>query len=342
MSKIEWTNETWNPVRGCSRVSPGCDNCYAMRMARRQDHLGGAYEGLTRIGKRGVDWSGVARFVPEALAQPLRWRKPRRVFVNSMSDLFHPSLTNEQIAAVFGVMAACPRHTFQVLTKRAERMREWFEWAERLGAASTPIRIALGAREFIDEARINGCHGDEIAPWPLPNVWIGVSTEDQRRADERIPHLLATPAAVRFVSAEPLLGPIDFGSIPANLPTLPGGEVGDWFDALNGTSEGPDGSTSSADYPTLDWVIPGGESGNGARQCDVEWVRSIVRQCRNAGVACFVKQLGAVYVDAVNGIGGAKARPDPDLVPQIQRLKHGKGGDPAEWPQDLRVREFPA
>jgi protein gp37 len=154
----------------------------------------------------------------------------------------------------------------------------------------------------------------------LPIGLIGVSCEDQATADARIPPLLRTPAGVRFVLCEPLLGPIDFqGSTPACDGS---GVVADWLEGL-------------------DWVMVGGESGPGARPCQVEWVRSIVRQCKEAGVACFVKQLGANYVDAPNGIGGRQARPDPGLVPAIKRLRDPKGGDPSEWPIDLRVREFP-
>src|SRR5690606_22560010 len=175
MTTIEWTQGTWNPVSGCTRVSPGCDNCYAMRQAHRFSGNCQPYEGLTTIRRGKVDWTGSVRFVPEMLEVPLQ-RKPTTWFVNSMSDLFHESLTNEQIASAFGGMAATPQHTYQILTKRPKRMREWFGWLD-------------GRR-------------------PLHNVWLGVSCEDQARADERIPHLLSTPAAVRFVSAEPLLGPI--------------------------------------------------------------------------------------------------------------------------------------
>lgn len=294
MSAIEWTDTTWNPVRGCSRVSPGCDHCYAMRQARRFDRPGGAYEGLTRVGSRGVDWSGRVRLVPEMLDQPLRWRRPRRVFVNSMSDLFHEALSLEDIGRVFGIMADAPRHTFQILTKRARRMRE----------------ALIAIEDAVDPER----HGYS---WPLPNVWLGVSAEDQQRADERIPELLQAPAVVRFVSAEPLLGPIDFEGTP-----------------------GPDGV--GIDYPEgLDWVIVGGESGPGARPCDVAWIRSIVRQCREAGVACFVKQLGARPVSDADDDRrhcGDMTLPSPFRM----LLQSRKGGDPGEWPEDLRVREFPA
>ncbi len=138
MTKIEWTDATWNPVRGCSRVSPGCQHCYAERMARRSDRPGGAYEGLTVLAHDGPRWNGKVRLVPEKLDEPLRWRKPRMVFVNSMSDLFHEDIPNEFIAAVFGVMAASPQHTFQVLTKRAERMRDWFQWVKQEAGDCNP------------------------------------------------------------------------------------------------------------------------------------------------------------------------------------------------------------
>src|SRR5690606_35398519 len=307
MTTIEWTQRTWNPVRGCSRVSPGCDNCYAMRQAHRFSGNCQPYEGLTTIRRGKVDWTGSGRFVPEMLEVPLQ-RKPTTWFVNSISDLFHESLTNEQIAAVFGVMAATHQHTYQILTKRPQRMRDWFAWVgddglrwSRMVAAirqNYPHRPALGRRviEGLDS---------QVLQWPLPNVWLGVSCEDQARANERIPLLLETPATVRFVSAEPLLGPID-------LTRLTWGN-GDFCNALR-----RDSYRGGLDSERLDWVIVGGESGPGARPCDVEWIRSIVRQCREAGTACFVKQLGS-------RLG----------------LRDPKGGDCSEWPADLRVRETP-
>jgi len=308
MTTIEWTQRTWNPVRGCSRVSPGCDNCYAMRQAHRFSGNCQPYEGLTTIRRGKVDWTGSVRFVPGQLEVPLQRRKPTTWFVNSMSDLFHESLTNEQIAAVFGVMAATHQHTYQILTKRPQRMRDWFAWVgddglrwSRMVAAirqNYPHRPALGRRviEGLDS---------QVLQWPLTNVWLGVSCEDQARANERIPLLLETPATVRFVSAEPLLGPID-------LTRLTWGN-GDFCNALR-----RDSYRGGLDSERLDWVIVGGESGPGARPCDVEWIRSIVRQCREAGTACFVKQLGS-------RLG----------------LRDPKGGDCSEWPEDLRVRETP-
>src|ERR1700722_1847485 len=222
---IEWTQETWNPTRGCSRISPGCEHCYAEIMAARFSDEGMWGHGFAERGKSGARWTRRLALVTDAdfpghgkLDLPLHWREPRRVFVNSTSDLFHESLTNEQIAAVFGVMAACPRHTFQVLTKRAKRMREWFEWVAR-GAEiegvfyGTPGAVCAAAAAWaltvdgmFDERINNGI----MAPWPLLNVWLGVSTESQEYADERIHELLKVPAAIHFVSYEPALGPVDF------------------------------------------------------------------------------------------------------------------------------------
>lgn len=334
-TKIEWCRsddgslgETWNPVRGCSRVSPGCGGakgqggCYAERLAIRMSAEGQPYHGLVRSGPQGPRWTGEVAFDAKALAAPLSWRKPRRVFVNSMSDLFHEALTNEQIAAVFGVMAACPQHTFQVLTKRAERMAEWFKWVtraatENAGGIAAAARARMGALEC---ALIGHAAGDEGAfekrlgantdwVWPLPNVWIGVSVEDQKRADERIPHLLRVPAAVRFLSCEPLLEHVDLRLSPPC-----------------------DCCGVEPKHAGIDWVIVGGESGPGARPFDLAWARAVVGQCREAGVACFMKQLGADPVQSSD---------DAERFGSIFDLADRKGGDPAEWPEDLRVREWP-
>ena len=315
---IEWATKVWNPLRGCSRVSEGCRHCYAERMAARFSGAGQPYEGLVRQTDGGPRWTGEVRFIAEKLGEPLRWRGPERVFVNSMSDLFHEKVTDEQIAAVFGVMAACPQHTFLVLTKRAERMRQWFEWvrtAERGRWDGTVIHYA--------ERMLGGAISPSIPGVPLPNVEIGVSVEDQPTADERIPHLLATPAARRIVSLEPMIGPVDLDDerdwlTPLHLLPVEGA-IGDVPCAVSTTSAGV------PRHPALDWVIVGGESGPGARPFDLAWIRSIVQQCRVTGVPCFVKQLGARPVDASG-----------DLL-----LKSRKGADMSEWPLDLRVREFP-
>lgn len=319
MTSIEWTEKTWNPVRGCSRVSPGCDHCYAMGQAHRYAGPGKPYDGLTTIRRGKVDWAGRAVLVPGQLDVPLKRRKPTTWFVNSMSDLFHESLTNEEIAAVFGVMAACPQHTFQVLTKRPKRMREWFDWASLRGCLRAALDVVpVFAGWHLGAPTIKEAWDGDV--WPLPNVWLGVSCEDQQRADERIPHLLETPAAVRFVSAEPLLGPVDLTRVQ-----WPGKHR---VDVLRGGAwdfGGVPGFVNHSDMARLHWVIVGGESGPGARPCDVGWIRSIVRQCQEADVPVFVKQLGAL----------------PVFPEGAQRLIDRKGGDPAEWPSDLRVREVP-
>lgn len=312
-SSIEWTDATWNPIRGCSRISEGCLHCYAEGVAARFSGPGQPYEGLALRKKSGPAWTGEVGFVPEHLGDPLRWKRPRRIFVNSMSDLFHEKLSNEQIAAVFGVMTASPQHTFQVLTKRPNRMLKWFEWAAKQVTYSGTEATAAEVMQCIAMDNFGAPISERYnadAPWPLPNVWLGVSTENQEAANERVPLLLQTPAAVRFVSAEPLLGPIDFNNLQ-------------------------DGHTfwtrpAEIEERALDWVIVGGESGPSARPCNVAWIRSIVEQCKAYRVACFVKQLGA------------KPTGDwSDVEPWPGRLVDRKGGEPNEWPADLRVQQMP-
>ena len=317
---ISWTDKTWNPVRGCSKVSPGCTHCYAERVAVRFSGPGQPYEGLADR-ERGR-WTGVVRMVPEHLADPLRWRKPVRVFVNSMSDLFHESLGNEQIAAVFGVMAAARRHTFQVLTKRAERMRDWFRWLsselidEHGGTHDISDTLATYAADELGDGsvgdqeewydRLVGLIRDSATfpsdvAWPLRNVWLGVSVEDQERADERIPLLLETPAAVRFLSCEPLLDAVDVKAFLARgshrvCPAC--------LFATNRTDDRcpNDGAALGPDI-AIDWIIAGCESGPGARPCDVSWLRSLRDQCAGAGVPFFLKQATHHHGGAVvNGI----------------------------------------
>ena len=337
-TSIEWTDATWNPVRGCSRVSAGCEHCYAERVATRFSGPGQPYEGLVRLrtprsgaapthggtgavrtGIRGV-WNGVVRLVPDMLDAPLHWRKPRRVFVNSMSDLFHESLTNEQIAAVFGVMAACPQHTFQVLTKRARRMREWFGWiaAEGDGYGPPPTFVAETCAENY------GAEIDRLEPpWPLPNVHLGVSCEDQETWDARTAELRRCPAAIRWVSLEPQLG--DVGVEPALTCSACG---------FNGSdlAEGRRHREDCTGLPPLDWIVVGGESGPGARPFDLTWARSVIAQCRAANTACFVKQLGSQPQQS-----GDDARRFGSLA----ALRDRKGGTMDEWPADLRVRMWP-
>lgn len=299
-SKIEWTDRTWNPVVGCSIVSPGCTNCYAMKMAARIERMGGApqYNGTTKYSRAGAVWTGKVALAENALLQPLKRKKPTMYFVNSMGDLFHEDVLDAWIDQVFAVMALCPQHTFQVLTKQSARMREYIS----------------NAFDRLVMAMIKTCHDHDVPTveetcekhdipwekpksrddwWPLPNVWLGVSAEDQIRADERIPDLLRTPAAVRFVSAEPLLGPINLSLLRVG-PRGSGRVVGSTYDSLTGEAvDSTDaGYNRRPNNPKLDWIICGGESGTKARPMHPDWARSIRDQCSKAGVAFFFKQWG--------------------------------------------------
>lgn len=373
-TSIEWCDATWQPVVGCTRVSAGCDNCYAATFVHRGLHE--THRGLTKVrpkdsARPGVDWNGEVRLLPERLADPLKWKMPRRVFVGSMTDLFHPSIPFEYVAAVFGLMAACPQHTFLVLTKRPERAREFFAWAERhphgdgsgdIGGPSAALWKALSEHpgplpglEADDEGVTLGRALDR--PWPLPNVHLGTSVEDQTTADERIPALLQCPAALHWLSIEPQLGEVDLsrwighvevcnscGSERRGIIGSPdrcdecgvgGTMLSLWgaaqIEAWRAGRREPD--EPLGDGPPIGWVVDGGESGPGARPFDVEWARSIVGQCRAAGVPVFVKQLGARPYDDVVTIYGDKQRVTP--------LRNRKGGDMSEWPADLRCRESP-
>src|SRR5882724_452217 len=224
---IEWTDATWNPVRGCSRVSPGCGGpgphggCYAEVMAARFSGPGQWGEGFAAMKTGDHRWTGKVELIESQLILPLHWKKPRRIFVNSTSDLFHEKLSDDAIDRVFAVIAMCPQHTFQVLTKRPERMRHYVTTKERgfiIGGESHIEKSQPPMETWSDitarrQARERIAARELLSRWPLPNVWLGTSVEDQERADERIPHLLATPAAVRFLSCEPLLGPIDLSAI---------------------------------------------------------------------------------------------------------------------------------
>lgn len=383
MSNIEWTDQTWNPVVGCTPVSPGCLNCYAATMAVRLEGMAkkklkaanGQGSKLAAYAPRVVDpngkehrgaipdavrersktvriaevrggravFTGDVRLVPERLADPLKWSKPRMVFVDSMSDLFHESVPDQFIRLVFAAMSWAGHHTFQVLTKRPERMAAWFadeendlsscqaEWVVNGPDDKTPTgRHRIGRRGTTGS--INGApHAlGEGNKWPLPNVWLGTSVENQAAADERIPHLLKCPARVRFLSCEPLLEAIDLADLVRRV-----GKGEHHYSALECDVDAADDDWNGA---TVNWVIVGGESGRGARPCDVGWIRSIVEQCKASGVPCFVKQLGKHPLDfgALVWPGGVRPGGGHPM------LKNKKGGDPAEWPEDLRVRQMPA
>lgn len=352
-TKIEWTDATLNVVNGCSVISPGCTNCFAMRSGGR-NLPGHPSTGLTQPSKAGHVWTGEIRFNETALLQPLRWRRGRRIFWNAHGDLFHENVPDACIDRCFAVMALTPQHQHQVLTKRSARMRRY------CSDPRTPARIAraildmvvAGTAKIVEPWPVQTI-GDIDAPsdvtvaWPLPNVWLGVSVEDQQRADERIPDLLATPAAVRFLSCEPLLGPVDLrwiaepdeekdGVIDAllgcNWVEVPGD---DFQPARPGHQDRRMGRwvVSGDDHilanRKLDWVIVGGESGKGARPMHPDWARSLRDQCAAAGVPFHFKQWGlftpsgpgAHPVD-YRDCAGAVAWPDGVVTLQ--------GGDPAE------------
>jgi protein gp37 len=302
---IEWTHipgfkgETWNPIVGCSVISPGCTNCYAMSMAARLEKMKlQQYMGTTVPSKAGPVWTGRLNIASEqVLTKPLRWSKPRAIFVNSMGDLFHEDVLEDWVARVFAIMALCPQHIFIVLTKRSERMRSLLSeksdgWL--LGDSSRPGTLCheiysagFKVQRKLFPNRTPAEKGHELdRKWPLPNVWLGVSVEDQRRAEQRIPDLLATPAEKRILSCEPLLGPVDLTSI-CN---------GHFFQsALNGSAwhEGPGLNKFEQDHSAaVDWVIVGGESGPGARPMHADWARSIRDQCAQSGLPFFFKQWG--------------------------------------------------
>lgn len=239
-TKIEWCDASWNPISGCSPISDGCQNCYARRMARR---LAG------RAGYQKDEPFRVTLHL-ERLGQPLRWKKPRRVFTCSMGDLFHEHVELEHIAVVFGVMGSASQHTFEVLTKRPKRAKHFMSM---VGSPTVSLDTTIRGPDghlLLEEGFLG------FFPWPPPNVWLGVSVEKQRYARERLPILCETPAAERFISCEPLLGPL-------NLTP--------WLDAIS-------------------WVIVGAETGPGARPMDPQWALSIRDQCRRHGVRFFFKK----------------------------------------------------
>lgn len=327
-TKIEWTEATWNPITGCSVHSPGCTNCYAMKLAGTRLRNHPSREGLTIDTKAGPVWTGEVRFNEQWLAQPLRWKRPRLIFVCAHADLFHEAVPDEWIDRVFAVMALAPQHTFQVLTKRADRMRDYLctrggDWMIRWPDANPPGSLPVSRHEQRLAMQGKGWPDARLRPtFPLPNVWLGVSAEDQQRADERIPDLLATPAAVRWVSAEPLLGPIDLEAAWGGESALDSECWGDcaWCEkgwpALHNCQKGrQDEATLVKGRSGLDWVVVGGESGPGARPMHPDWARRLRDQCKATNVAVFVKQLSS---------GGPKPIKDIDA-----------------FPEGLRVREYP-
>lgn len=342
---IEWTDATWNPVRGCSRVSEGCRNCYAERVAHRFSGPGQPYEGLTQIVNGRAAWTGKVQLVEKHLLDPLGWKpvweefgsltdggrackqqRPRRIFVNSMSDLFHENVPDEWIAKIVAITIRAHWHVYQVLTKRPGRMRALLFSVDFWRLVNAQIQADLGG----------------VASWKgLPdNVHLGVSVEDQKSADERVPLLLQTPAAVRFLSAEPLLAAIDLTRISQGANC--------WVDVLNAkwfSYHAIGGKLTRPSYfGKLDWVIAGGESGPGARPMHLEWARSLRDQCIGADVPFFFKQWGEWSPTPVPGPAWMERarRPEnwrewPDLSWSHRKGKKAAGAllDGREW------KEFP-
>lgn len=303
---IEWADATWNPVTGCTKVSEGCRNCYAKSFAERFKGVPGHY----------FESGFAVTLRPDKLEQPLRWTRPRKIFVNSMSDLFHPDVPFDFIGQVFSVMGYSSHHTFMVLTKRPGRMLEFMKWYQEIN--KDPVSVSS-------------------EPFILPNVWIGVSVENQQAADERIPLLLQTPAAVRFLSCEPLLGSVDLNHITLQLSDAPErGKPAISISALRGWYGG-DGAPAK-----VDWVIVGGESGDKARPMHPWWVQELRDQCQAADVPFFFKQWGEwreTHALACNE-PGIKGKPwfhfDPDTsMCRIGKQAAGRDLDGRTW------EEFP-
>jgi protein gp37 len=288
-TNIEWTDATWNPVRGCSRISEGCRHCYAEVVAARFSGDEQAYAGLAEYvarpdGSREARWTGEIT-VGHNMELPLRWKRSRRIFVNSTSDLFHEKLAREDIATVFGVAIAAHYlrgHTLQILTKRADKMQAVLTdpafWEQ------VNIEANMNVMEEVDplDRRRDDARAtmpDDFGPNnPPPGIWLGVSVEDQQRANERIPLLLETPAAKRFLSCEPLLGPVDLTNLCS-----PDANTHGWSAIWKGNAIG---------RAWIDWVIVGGESGPNARPMHPDWARSLRDQCQAEGVPYFFKQWG--------------------------------------------------
>ena len=311
-SKIEWTDATWNIITGCTLVDEGCRHCYAAHLITSWPAIGNhpSRKGLARKNAAGESkFTGEVRFNEQWLDEPLRWKKPRKIFVCAHGDLFHENVPDEWIDKVFAVMALAPQHTFQVLTKRPERARAYLSggsvrrivgiYADRLEArAKGEVRTIDAFDIACDKVGLVQEFPDaDIVPrlldrglkagWPLPNVWLGTSISDQASADLRIPHLLACPAAVRFISAEPLLGPVDLRRLTKQV----GGHQ-EWMDALTGETVFSQTGCVVSETAPLDWIICGGESGPHARPMHPDWARSLRDQCAAAGVAFLFKQVG--------------------------------------------------
>lgn len=313
-SNIGWTDATWNCLYGCSRVSPGCEHCYAERHCHRFSGEGERHEGLTVLRKKGPVWTGKIDLAYHRLFEPFKWSNPRKIFVNSLSDVFHENVPFDFVKAMYGVMACSPHHVFQLLTKREDRMAEFY--------ADMDVRVqSLGGRAAVWEClywagqAVRQLHAEgkltkgqanrylqrlEVVPihavWPLPNVWLGVSTENDEMLNRRVPKLFECEAAVHWISAEPLL---------SALPSLSKYLVRD------------------ANGRRVDWVVAGGESGPDARAMALEWATGARDACAEHGVPFMMKQLGSVLAEQFPGSGT-------------------KGTEKEAWPADIRICDYPA
>lgn len=353
-TSIEWTDRSINPIRArnratgavghfCEKVSPGCGHCYACAWNKR---VRPSPSGGPSLGT-GLDFipqnrAAVEIFLDDAkLKEVARRKKPTKYFWCDMTDIFGEWVSDEMLDRCFAVMAQTPQHTHQILTKRADRMRAYCEGVERL---SPPERSSRFVRSMYAgtalEQLVSSAKGGDL-PWPLPNLWLGVSVEDQQRADERIPHLLKTAAAIRFLSVEPLIGPVDLDDDSQATFCHWAGKV------VPGECEHGLGCRPRTFADAVDWVIVGGESGPGARPCDLDWIRRVHGACDEAGTHIFIKQLGARPYDSGNEMGECECPQwmesceSPTHPTGLLHLRNRKGGDMTEWPEDLRVREFP-
>lgn len=319
-TKIEWTDESWNPIVGCSKVSAGCKNCYAERRSGRLAQIestAGLYGPVVTKGANG-QWrfnGTINKATRETLLKPLSWRKPRMVFVNSMSDLFHENVPTEWIDEVFAVMAACPQHTFQILTKRPERMKAYLNAYTKEGVTRD---------EVIQDKMIDFEIGSAPFRWPLPNVWLGTSVEDQAAANERIPHLLETPAAVRFLSCEPLIGDVNLRCKGVRLPD--GNLTG--CDSQGGKlTDCPHCEGTDSYLKGIAWLICGGESGPNARPMHPDWARSLRDQCVESGTAFFFKQWG----DWLPRLQGWERKSEAEFEIELELWAQKKTPAPSQW-----------
>ncbi|WP_051294911.1 DUF5131 family protein [Maridesulfovibrio bastinii] len=341
MSNIEWTQQTWNPTIGCSKKSAGCENCYAERMAYRMSCNPKAPEGYQSVITDGK-WNGKTGLVESALTIPLKRKKPTVYFVGSMTDLFHKSVKNYWLDEIFAVMGSCPQHRFILLTKRPERMQEY------CSSRREEIRQNYVYRQSFQVLKAAEEKGVDLPLWPLPNVLLGVTAENQEQADKRIPILLDTPAAARFVSIEPMLGAVDLtpwdecdqcGVMRKDFDSY--NEVGKAWDGWQCFNHyNPNGGCDGTFKGVLDWVICGGESGPNARPMHPDWVSSLRDQCSSAGTPFFFKQWGE-SVDDLNrqaraNVKGAfwmlpngttgKVQPEPKGCVWMNRVgKHAAG-----------------